>query len=95
MKRIGPGSNDDKETRVGWRMAGLGGETVSHVLAGGAIGWFLDNWFGTDIWLGIGFIAGIATGLLALIRGGIKLYRTIDAPRKPSQEPPRGDEGGR
>ncbi len=94
MNRIRPSKNDDRETRVGWRMAGLGGETVSHVLAGGALGWLLDNWFDTDIWVGIGLIAGIATGLLALIRGSLKLYRSIDGPANPPQEPPRGDEPG-
>ena len=73
-------------------MAGLGGETVSHVLAGGALGWLLDNWFGTDLWLGIGLIAGIATGILALIRGGLKLYKSIDEPSGPSEDPSRGAE---
>ena len=77
-KRKARGGDDDLETKVGWRMAALGSETVSHVAAGGLLGWILDKWLGTDYWLMTGLIAGIATGIVALIRGALKMNKKLD-----------------
>lgn len=50
----------------GMRMAT---ELIGGVIAGGAIGWFLDQWLGTKPWLFIVFfLLGTAAGMLNLIR---------------------------
>ena len=82
------------ETRVGWRMAGLAGEVVSHMAAGGLLGWVLDNWLGTTYWIMIGLVAGIATGLLAMIRGALRLNRQLEADTKRRQQPPEAPQQG-
>ena len=86
--------DDDLETKVGWRMAALGSETVSHVLAGGLLGWILDKWFGTDFLMMYGAIAGIATGIVALIRGSLKMNRRLDEELAARRTGPAGAAGG-
>ena len=91
-----PGSrkkrSETHETRIGWRMAGLGMETVSLVAGGVLIGWVLGGfaeqhgWGGRDLWVVGGAIMGMATGLSQLIRGGLKLNKQLD--RRP------GGDGG-
>ncbi len=47
----------------------LATELIGGVIAGGAIGWFLDQWLGTKPWLFIlFFLLGTAAGMLNLIR---------------------------
>ena len=94
MKPItGKKTEDDVETRVGWRMAGLATEVVSHVIAGGLLGWLLDSWLCSKNWVMIGLLAGIATGLLSLIRGAMRLHRQLDGAQKRPQEAQNGDSG--
>jgi F0F1-type ATP synthase assembly protein I len=72
-----------REASIGWRMAGLGMQTSSEVIAGALIGWGLDHWLGTwPTWLLVGGIAGIAVGLTSLIRGAMKANREFDDARK-------------
>ena len=88
-------SREDKEMRVGWRMAGLGGETASHVGAGLLLGWGFSEWLGNDVWLVVGGIVGTVTGLVVMVRGALKLNKQLDrlagvkdqTPRKGSQGP--------
>lgn len=74
-------------------MAGLAGEVVSHVIAGGVLGWLVDRWLGTDLWVMIGLLAGIATGLLAMIKSALKLHRQLDAPTRPKNPSQASQEG--
>ena len=70
---------DDVETRIGWRMAGLGMETASFVLGGVVLGWIAREALGGgDVWIIVGAVAGIASGISQLIRGGPKLNRQLD-----------------
>jgi len=58
----------------------LGLEMVSGVVAGGAIGWFLDRWLKTEPWLLILFaVLGIAAGLMNVMRAAAAMGRA-DAP---------------
>ena len=92
MNAIKPMKKDDVETRVGWRMAGLAGEVASHVVAGGLLGWLLDSWLGTESWIVVGRVAGIATGLLAMIRGAMRLHKQLDGPSKRPLGPKNSDQ---
>lgn len=86
----------DRETQIGWRMAGLAGETASYVLAGGVMGWLLDMWLGTEWWLVVGFVTGIVTGLSVLLRGALKMNRILDRDhhaRAATRNPEADDEG--
>ena len=70
---------DDVETRIGWRMAGIGMETASYVLGGVFLGWLAKEGFGGgDGWIVGGAIAGIASGISQMIRSGLKLNRQLD-----------------
>ncbi|MBU3684013.1 MAG: AtpZ/AtpI family protein [Phycisphaerales bacterium] len=74
------------ETSIGWRMAGLGMQTSSEVVAGALIGWAVDRWLGSSpTGLLIGGIAGIAVGLTTLIRGAMRANRELDAARRGSR----------
>jgi F0F1-type ATP synthase assembly protein I len=76
----GRAAAEAEEIRVGWRMAGLGMEVASQVAAGALLGWVFDRWRGQgSTGLLVGAIAGIAVGLLTLIRRSIKLNRDLDA----------------
>jgi ATP synthase protein I len=47
----------------------IAAELIGGVVAGGAIGWFLDQWLGTKPWLFIlFFLMGSAAGMLNIIR---------------------------
>ena len=60
-------------------MAGLGMETASFVLGGVVLGWIIREVFGGgDVWIIVGAVAGIASGISQLIRGGLKLNRQLD-----------------
>ena len=80
-------TREEKDVRLGWRMAGLAGETASHVLAGVLLGWGASELFGGDYWIIVGGGLGIVTGIAGLIRGGLKLNNQLDLARgkRPSQ----------
>lgn len=73
--------------RIGFRLAGIGGEFTSHVVAGLAIGWGADWYFGVQPW-GIlsGLGAGLAVGTLQFIRHAAALNREMG----PVTPPPGG-----
>jgi F0F1-type ATP synthase assembly protein I len=72
-----------RETSIGWRMAGLGLQTSSEVVAGALIGWGVDRWLDSaPTGLLVGGIAGIAVGLTTLIRGAMKANREFDDARR-------------
>ena len=67
------------ESRVGWRMGGLGMEVASQVGAGALLGWLFDRWRGTaPTGLLVGAAIGIVIGLWSLIKGALKLNRALD-----------------
>ena len=77
------GARERREASIGWRMAGLGMQTSSEVVAGALLGWGLDHWLGTwPTWLLAGGIAGIAVGLTTLIRGAMKANKEFEDARK-------------
>ncbi len=86
-------NHQDPEVRVGWRMAGLASETVSYVLAGGLLGWLVQEGLGGDYWLPIGFGVGILSGIGVLLRGALRLNRAMDRERlqKKAQRSEKGD----
>ena len=76
-----PGSDDHREAeyRIGWRMAGLGLEVSTQVLAGALLGWLFDKWQGTaPKGVTYGALAGIIVGMWSLIRGGLKLNALLE-----------------
>ena len=76
-------ARERREASIGWRMAGLGMQTSSEVVAGALIGWGLDHWLeSSPTWLLAGGIAGIAVGLTTLIRGAMKANKEFDIARK-------------
>ncbi len=69
----------EQEYRVGWKMAGLGLEVSTHVLAGALLGWLFDKWQGTaPKGVTYGAIAGIVFGMWTLVRGALKLNAQLD-----------------
>ena len=77
-----------RETSIGWRMAGLGMQTSSEVIAGALVGWAIDHWAGSGpIGLLVGGVAGIAVGLTTLIRGSMRANRELDEARAASRRP--------
>ena len=77
------GSRERRENSIGWRMAGLGMQTSSEVVAGAGLGWVIDRWAGTSpTWLLVGGIAGIVVGLSTLIRGAMRANREFEEARK-------------
>ena len=73
-------------------MAGLAGETASHVLAGVLLGWGASELFGGDYWIIVGGGLGIVTGIAGLIRGGLKLNNQLDLARGKSPSRSRSDD---
>ncbi|MBC02677.1 MAG: hypothetical protein CMJ34_05150 [Phycisphaerae bacterium] len=71
-------------------MAGLGMESVSLVAGGVVMGWFFggfaegQGWGTRDWWVMGGAVAGMASGLSQLIRGGLRLNKQLD--RKPASK---------
>ncbi len=79
-------SSQDKASKIGWKMAGLAGETASHVGAGLLLGWGLSELINNDVWIAVGGIIGIVTGMATLIRGALKLNRQLDSPTGKNSE---------
>lgn len=73
-------------------MAGLAGETASHVLAGLLLGWGASELFGGDYWIIVGGGLGIVTGIAGLIRGGLKLNNQLDLARGKSPSGGRSED---
>lgn len=76
-----PDKQDQREkatTRVGWRMAALGGETASYVLAGALLGWGVEVLFNLSWGILVGAILGILCGMMNLIRGSLRLNAQLD-----------------
>ena len=74
-----PNGDVEAETRIGYRMAGIGFEVASEVAAGALIGWGIGHLAGRpDRGVLIGGVAGIAVGMWTLIRGTLKLNRELD-----------------
>jgi F0F1-type ATP synthase assembly protein I len=70
---------EEEEIRVGWRMAGIGMQVASEVVAGVLLGLAFDWWRGQgNIGVIVGGIAGIAVGLWSLIRAALKLNRQLE-----------------
>lgn len=92
-------SEGDDVTRIGWRMAGLGIETVSYVLGGLAAGWGIGRllahwgWPESDLWIVGGAVLGMASGFSQLIRRGLRLNRQLEAATRAARAP--GDAPGR
>ena len=82
-------TTDDVETRIGWRMAGIGMEVASTVAGGALIGWLVDRWRGGTTWLLVGSIAGLVVGMWTLVRGTLKLNKQLEreAPTKGRGKP--------
>jgi len=77
------GSRERRENSIGWRMAGLGMQTSSEVVAGALVGWVIDRWAGTSpAGLLVGGIAGIVVGLSTLIRGAMRANREFEKARQ-------------
>ncbi|MBS0242645.1 MAG: AtpZ/AtpI family protein [Proteobacteria bacterium] len=64
----------------------LSAELVGGVVAGGAIGWFLDSWLHTKPWLFIlMFLLGAAAGMRNLIRTSMQ-QKTPPLPSVPDEQ---------
>jgi len=72
-------SNDQAQTRIGWRMMGLGWQFVTEMLAGAFLGWWIGRWLGNET---VGALIGTGCGLVVatyfLIRGALKLNSILD-----------------
>jgi F0F1-type ATP synthase assembly protein I len=76
-------ARERRETSIGWRMAGIGMQTSSEVIAGALLGWAADRWLETSPrWTLVGAVAGIAVGLTTLIRGAMKANKELDDARR-------------
>lgn len=73
-------------------MAGLGMESVSFVAGGLLLGWFFggiaeaNGWGQRDWWIVGGAIAGMASGLSQLVRGGLRMNDQLDAVRRKKRD---------
>jgi hypothetical protein len=91
------GGQTTEETRLLWRVAGIGFQFGTEIIAGVLIGWAVDAYFGTRPWgIMVGAAAGIAVGIVTFIRGAIRINREIGkTPKerlwKPTEEVEEGD----
>jgi F0F1-type ATP synthase assembly protein I len=84
---------DRRETRIGWKMAALGWEFTSQVVAGVLLGWGADYLFPNLGHWGIigGGVAGILVGLVAFLRNAMKLNDELESPYPDDKkDDPRG-----
>lgn len=78
-----------EETRLGWRMAGLGFTVASEVAAGTLLGYLIDHLAGTaPVWTTVGAVLGILVAMWGLIRGALKLNQQLDRQLKGKPTPP-------
>ena len=80
-------NRDLKETRIGWKMAALGWEFSSQVVAGVALGWGADYLFPNLGHWGIicGAGAGVLVGITTFLRSALKLNSELEGPVKKPQ----------
>ena len=80
-------NRDLKETRIGWKMAALGWEFSSQVVAGVALGWGADYLFTNLGHWGIicGAGAGVLVGITTFLRSALKLNSELEGPGKKPQ----------
>ena len=80
-------NRDLKETRIGWKMAALGWEFSSQVVAGVALGWGADYLFPNFGHWGIigGAGAGVLVGITTFLRSALKLNSELEGPGKKPQ----------
>ncbi len=80
-------NRDLKETRIGWKMAALGWEFSSQVVAGVALGWGVDYFFPNLGHWGIigGAGAGVLVGITTFLRSALKLNSELEGPGKKPQ----------
>jgi F0F1-type ATP synthase assembly protein I len=80
-------NRDLKETRIGWKMAALGWEFSSQVVAGVALGWGADYLFPNLGHWGIigGAGAGVLVGITTFLRSALKLNSELEGPGKKPQ----------
>jgi len=80
-------NRDLKETRIGWKMAALGWEFSSQVVAGVALGWGADYFFPNLGHWGIigGAGAGVLVGITTFLRSALKLNSELEGPGKKPQ----------
>ena len=73
-------NRDLKETRIGWKMAALGWEFSSQVVAGVALGWGVDYFFPNMGHWGIigGATAGVLVAVSTFIRNALKLNSELE-----------------
>jgi len=84
-------ARETRERSIGWRMAGIGIQTSSEVIAGALLGMGFDWWRGGgNVGLLVGGICGIAVGMTSLLRGAVKLNREFDGSRRAGPGPGRG-----
>lgn len=92
----------DAEFRVGWKLAAVGMEVASMVVAGALLGWGAEALWGWKYSILVGALTGLAVGLWTLIKGALKLNQQLESmgprPRKPAmpakQAPAAGKEEG-
>ena len=81
---------DSIERRVGFQMLGLGWQMSTEVIAGAALGWGVDHFFGTGPkGVMIGALVGVVVAIYSLVHGGLRLYKSVDradAMRKQARE---------
>ncbi len=80
-------NRDLKETRIGWKMAALGWEFSSQVVAGVALGWGADYLFPNLGHWGIigGAGAGVLVGITTFQRSALKLNCELEGSVKKPQ----------
>ena len=80
-------NRDLKETRIGWKMAALGWEFSSQVVAGVALGWGVDYFFPNLGHWGIigGAGAGVLVGITTFLRSALKLNSELEGSVKKPQ----------
>ncbi len=58
-------------------------EMVAAIVVGGAIGWFLDRFLGTEPWLLLAFLVlGFAAGMLNAVRESQRIQARVDREEK-------------
>ncbi len=70
-------------------------ELVSHIAAGGLLGWLVDHWRGSfPTWVAVGTIAGLVVGMTEMIRTAMKAQKRATEQMSPRKSGPREVETG-
>ena len=79
---------DEAERQRLWRLTGMGGTLATEVMAGAAIGWFLDRLFKTKPTLLIVFtVVGVVFGMIMFIRRAQRESHRLPAKFPPALPP--------